>query len=188
MRKKDVEDRFYTILKKNTLKPSVGKIVHRVFDKVWEEEIGLLRANSEKQNQHKIELEEKARQLTELILKARTDAMHRMYESQAEDIANQLEDYEQNKIEIDLSVPYRTALEKVVGLLQRPYAVWPNLSLSEQHQLFYFIFEQKLPYNQIEGYRTAQIPCSTRLFEEFVSQNTNDVDPARIELALRQCE
>jgi len=186
LRRKDVEDRFYAILKQSTLKPSVGRIVQRVFDNVWHEEIDALKKDSEAQNKHKIELEEKGKQLTELILKAKTEAMHRLYESQAEDIANKLQEFEENQIEIDLSVPYRTALETVIGLLQNPHVVWPNLSLSEQHHLFYFIFEQKLPYHITEGYRTDKIPCATRLFEEFATKNTNDVEMARIERACRK--
>ncbi len=183
IRRKDIEDQFQVILKKNTLKAPVGKLVSRVFDKVWQEEIDLLKKDSERQNQSKVELEEKARQLTDLILRAKTDAMQRLYESQAESIANQLQDFEENQIEIDLSIPYRTALDKAIGLLKKPHIVWEKLPVVEQHQLFYFIFEQKLNYNYETGYRTDQIPHATRLFEELATENTNDVEMARIELA-----
>ena len=96
----------------------------------------------------------------------------------AEDIANQLEGFDGSAVEIDLAIPYRTALDKSIGLLKKPHTVWEKLSPQEQQQLFYFIFEQKLRYNQETGYRTAQIPHATRLFEEFVAGNTNDVEAA----------
>ena len=47
----------------------------------------------------------------------------------------------------------------------------------------FFIFEQKLPYNQIEGYRTDKIPCATTLFEEFAMQNPLDVEMGGIDFA-----
>ena len=129
-----------------------------------------------KAQQDETELKERAKQLTKLIIGARTDAMRKMYETQAEDVANQLEDFDGQVVQIDLAIPYRTALDKSIGLLKKPHIVWEKLSTQEQQQLFYFIFEQKLRYNQETGYRTAQIPHATRLFEEFVAENTNDVE------------
>ena len=89
-------------------------------------------------HQDETELKDKARDLTNLIIRAKTDAMRKMYEIQAEDVANQLENFDGQVIEIDPSVPYRTALNKSIGLLKKPHIVWEKLSTQEQQQLFYF--------------------------------------------------
>ena len=175
-----IEKQFNDLLKQNTLKAPVGKLVKVVFDKVWDQEVDSLKQQSAKAQQDETELKEKAQQLTDLIIKAKTEAMRKMYEAQAEDIANKLEGFDGDVVKIDLSIPYRTALDKSVGLLKKPHIVWEKLSTQEQQQLFYFIFEQKLRYNQETGYRTAQIPHATRLFEEFVAENTNDVEMGRL--------
>ncbi len=77
--------------------------------------------------------------------------------------------------------PYRTALNKAVGLLKNPYSVWINLDTKEKQSLFYFIFDRKLLYSKKEGYRTDKIPSSIKLFEEFVTTNSQDVEMGGIE-------
>jgi hypothetical protein len=54
-----------------------------------------------------------------------------------------------------------------------------ELDTREQHSLFYFIFDAKIPYDIKEGYRTDEIPTAIRLFEEFVTTNSHDVDTLR---------
>ena len=86
----------------------------------------------------------------------------------------------------DLAIPYRTALSKAVKLLKSPYVIWFSLDVIEQHRLFYFIFEEKLSYNQESGYRTDKIPCAVRLFEEFTTSETHDVEMGEIESPCRR--
>ena len=86
----------------------------------------------------------------------------------------------------DLNIPYRTALDKSVGMLKSPYKIWVNLSTKEKQDLFFFIFEKKLLYSKKEGYRTAQIPSAIRLFEDFATSDTHDVELTRIELVCRR--
>ena len=99
-----------------------------------------------------------------------------------EELAQEIEQMGSESVEsIDLSIPYRTALVKAQALLKSPYLVWQSLEVGEQHRLFYFIFEQKLPFSQDGGYRTDKIQSYTRLFEEFVVQNSTDVEMVEIE-------
>ena len=101
------------------------------------------------------ELEEKALQLTDAIFSSKSPQIKSLYEKQLENVAIKLEGFSINSIEkTDLSIPYRTALNKATGLLKSPYTVWFNLEVIEQHRLFYFIFDEKLSYNQESGYRT----------------------------------
>ena len=87
----------------------------------------------------------------------------------------------QSIVGTDLSIPYRTALSKAVGLLKHPYDIWQTMNVFEQHRLFFFIFEEKLPYNQKLGYRTDEISSISSLFEEFLDENSHDVPPPGLE-------
>jgi len=59
-------------------------------------------------------------------------------------------------------------------------------SPGEVLQRFYFIFEKKLLYSKNEGYRTAEIPSAIRLFEDFATSNTHDVEMTGIEPVCRR--
>ena len=76
----------------------------------------------------------------------------------------------------DLDVPYRTALSKVEGLLENPVVIWDSVDVLERHRLFFFLFEEKLPYTKSVGYRTGDSLSTTRLFEEFAAANPHSVD------------
>lgn len=118
------------------------------------------------------------------MLTAKSSALAAAYEAQLENVAEELTMIGNGGgIEtLDLSIPYRTALSIAVCLLKSPYVVWYNLSLLEQHRLFYFIFEEKLRYHIADGYRTDLVPSPVRLFEEYAQQNTLSVVMGRLEL------
>ena len=186
--KKDIEEKFDEAIKKQCLKPKVEILVKKVFDKVWKEAVSDLQNKEAMLLQNKLNLEDKATQLTEIIIATKSIGLKKVYEGQLERIAHEIEQTEEGSIrELDLSVPYRTALDKAIGLLRNPYFVWERLEIAEQQKLFYFIFEQKLPYNQVEGYRTDKITTKMRLFEEFSNENPHDVDPPGIEPGPRPC-
>ncbi len=184
IRKADIEEKFDLILKKQGLKPEVEKLVTVVFDRVWGEKINTLHENSALLLQEKRGLEEKAKQLTDMVLGAKSGSLKNVYETQLEEVARKIEEWDEQTIEgVDLTIPYRTALNKATGLLRNPYIIWKNLEVGEKQKLFHFIFERKLIYNKKEGYRTAEISSAIRLFEEFAVQNTDYVDPAGFEPA-----
>ena len=89
----------------------------------------------------------------------------------------QVREFDKNKNkENDFNVPYRTSLEKSTKLLKSPYKYWVSVDVLEKQRLFFFIFDQKIPYSKIEGYRTDRISMSVRLFEEFACANPYDVE------------
>jgi site-specific DNA recombinase len=183
-RKDDVETGFKKLLQRTRLKDNVDKIVVAVFDKVWKQEIANLKGKETAVERRRDALREKIRQLTEAALKAKTEQVREAYENQMEESTNELNDPANQRIgDIDLSVPYRTALGKATGLLKNPSIAWEILDTGERQKLFFFIFEQKLTYSLKIGYRTDDIPTAARLFEEFVSANTSSVGAAGIEPA-----
>ncbi len=183
IKREDVEIGFKKVLKSTHSKAKVDKVVSIVFERVWSEEIGGLK-HQEAFNGKKIaELEESVEQLLNLASKTKSEQVRDAYEIQIEKAMNELKQLKSQKnIEkLDLSIPYRTALDKVMGLLKSPYEIWFKMEVKERHELFYFIFEAKLPYNLKTGYRTDKIQSYTRLFEDFVAQNTTDVEMGGIE-------
>lgn len=97
--------------------------------------------------------------------------------------ANEIAEIESVSMQgIDLGTPCRTALDKATLLLESPYKIWHAVGVREQQKLFYFIFDERLAYSKKAGYRTDNLLCAVRLFEDFVTSNTQDVEMGRIEL------
>lgn len=183
LRKKDVESSFEYELQRNVLRSEIEPLVKLVYDRVWKEEMIALELEKKQQKKEILTLEEKVSNLTEMSMVTKSIAVRSIYEQEIEvTLRKKYEIESRSQYEIDPSIPYRTILGQVIGLLKRPLPVWKSLSLLEQHRLFYFIFEQKLPYDRELGYRTAEISSLARLFGEFVEQKPPLVEMGRIEL------
>lgn len=184
-----IEAGFLAVLQKNTLKTEIDALVGVVFDRVWDQEIRSVEALKANKTKERQELDKMAIELTKAMFDAKTTQTKNLFERQLDDVAKRIEELDaelENKI--DLSIPYRTALNKATELLKYPYNIWQTMNVTEQHRLFFFIFEEKLPYNQITGYRTDKISSISALFEEFSNENSSYVDLGGIEPPLRQCE
>jgi len=186
IKKEDVEKQFETILKQSGMKEDISPFLE-VFERVWSEEIDKYKKSENVSIQQKKVLEGKIEELTDLMINSKTDLMKKTYENQIEKTAKEIEGINSNSIKgIDLSIPYRTATEKAIGLLKNPYDIWVSLDVLEQHRIFYFLFDEKLPYSKTEGYRTAQIRYAIRTFEEFSTPSFLDVEMAGIEPACKK--
>lgn len=181
--KKNVEDAFLKILEDNKLKSEVGKLVREIFARVWDDEIKNL-AKSDREQQTRLKgLGKKAADLTDMVIAAKSPSLRGLYEKQLESVATELEiaEKEQSDPRKDLDVPYRAAIEKATALVENPHSVWKSLDTREQHRLFFFLFEKKLAYSRIEGYRNAKNTSAVRLFEEFADANPHHVEMGGIE-------
>ena len=177
IRKEIIEGQFSELMQRTSLKTDIDVLVSAVFERVWEQEIVAFNMQETTKAQERKELEQKASLLTDAIFGSKSPQVKNVYEKQLEDVAERLEGLSVGSItNTDLSIPYRTALGKALGLLKSPYVVWSSLSVYEQQRLFFFIFEEKLSYNQQSGYRTEKSPNAIRLFEDFAGVNTQDVD------------
>jgi len=168
---------FFKILKNSSLNNKIDKVIINIFDRVWNDEINSFKKNEENNEKEKIVLEEKIRSLTDMVIKTDNQKLKEIYEKQIEKIVNKMENINSEFLGLYKDdIPYRTALDKSLGLLKSPYFAWQKLNIKEQQELFFFIFEEKLSHNPKTGYRTDNIPYSKRLFEEFATANTHDVD------------
>src|SRR3989338_82044 len=188
IRKKDMEDAFTSLLKKQILGGGVDVLVQKVFSGVWQEEAGDIRKLEDLKQRKRQELEVKISELTDLIIAAKSDAVKRAYEGKLEEVVIEFEGIGAVDIDLsDTSVPYQTALNKATGLLKSPYKIWSSVDVLEKHRLYFFIFEEKLAYSKKTGYRTDNLPCAVRLFEEFACVNSHDVEMGGIEPLCRRC-
>ncbi len=186
--KKDViEAEFDNLLKEIVLKKDISGVAQLMFDRAWSQEVYRERKTQNDFKFQKIELENKIEQYANLMLATTSDTLKRTYEHRIERFAEEIKVIDSNMPQnLDLDIPYRTALGKVTGLLKSPYSVWVDLDTKEQQSLFYFIFDKKLSYSVKEGYRTAPIPSVIRLFEEFSTSDTLDVEMTGIEPVCRR--
>lgn len=177
-RKKDIEDDFKKILTKQNLKTDVIDFLGVTFERVWKEEIKDFTEGLKRKENTKFELKEKIKGLMEVVVdKNKSPMLRRACEKEIEELAPQLQEMEQYQSEkTNLDIPYRTALNKATMFLKSPYEYWTNVDVLEKQRMFFFIFDEKLPYSKNLGYRTDKIPSAVRLFEEFAVTNPLDVE------------
>lgn len=180
--REDAERDLRALLFRNRLKPKVDRIVAKVFDRVWSEETRNLDWEKQLVEDRRAELKQRIRKLTDLAVRAKVDSVRETYEAEIAAMNVELEKSEsKTAAELDLSVPYQTALTKATGLLKNPLSIWDCVDVHEKHRLFFFLFEAKLTYSKKTGYQTGDSLCTARLFEEFVVANSQDVEVRGIE-------
>jgi len=189
LRKEDVEGQFNELLKEIAIRDEVIKFLEHLFEQVWEKEIADLKSGEVFRLRQEELLKEKVNKLTDAVIGAKSDALRKVYEKQLEETAEELDELKSKTFSSeDLKIPYRTALKKSTGLLKSPYKIWNSVDVHEKQRLFYFLFDEKLSYSKKAGYRTDKLPCAVRLFEDFVTSNTQDVEMGRIELPSAHAE
>ena len=132
VKKEKIEDDFGTVLKQSTLKADVGQLLSAVFDSVWAEEVKGFEDYQAQVTHAADQKKQKIKQLTEMVLKARSERLRQAYEAQIEEVAVEDEAAPQPIQKIDLTIPYRTALDKATTLLKNPIVVWENVSALEK--------------------------------------------------------
>lgn len=111
--------------------------------------------------------------------RAKKQSVINMYEKQIEILSDEVEETSDTQLcDLDLDIPYQTALCKSQTMLNNPYKVWHSVGVQEKHKLFHFIFDEKLAYSKKAGYQTDNLPSTIRVFEEFVTTNSLDVEMA----------
>lgn len=132
--------------------------------------------------QRKKECEEEIDVYTKLAGKAKSDAVIGQYEKKIEKLAEELEQLESDSVApYDYGVPYRTALDKVMAVLENPYEAWSEYDIFEQQKFFSFLFETNLIYDKNEGYRTPKYTVLKRVCEEIVQSGSVSVPLPGIE-------
>jgi hypothetical protein len=61
-------------------------------------------------------------------------------------------------------------------MLKNPYKTWEKSDVKRKQELFFFMFDDLLHYDQKKGYRTPEKSCLIRFFERFDSSNSVHVE------------
>ncbi len=179
-----IEEQFDKLLKSCIPNNEIMKLMPVLFDRVWKREVNMLTIKERQREKEICKKDEEIKEMTRQLFGISSELVRKECERQIEELMLEVETFK-NRVHIsktDFSLSYRTALEKSLGMLKNPYRIWHSVSIQEKHTLFFFLFNEKLPYSKIEGYRTDKIQSTVRLFEEFVTTNTRDVEMPRIEL------
>jgi site-specific DNA recombinase len=174
---------FKVVMQKQHLKDDVDKVINEIFDEVWKEEVSLVAASNKSLEDELNALRSKLSQYTDLLFDTSISReMKNYYRDESQRLTEVYQDLKQNTYRIaDTNIPYRTALEKTTKLLKSPYDIWVSLDAREKQEVFFFVFDEKLAYSKKAGYRTDNLPSAIRLFEEFVTTNSHDVEMGGIE-------
>lgn len=182
--KHTIESNYDLVLKNSSLKIEIENVLQVIFERMWGKQVDHFKYQMKESEKLKAEKEGEIKELTNLLIKAKKSSVKQIYEKQIEALADEIEELSLASFDLsDLKVPYRTALDKSILLLKNPYTVWHSVDVREKQRLFFFIFDEKLPYSRMAGYRTDKIPSAIRLFEEFVVTNSQQVEMAGIEPA-----
>lgn len=179
----DLHDGFINLLK--TIKPSdeVISLTMEIFNDVWNDEKNNQEKLKKQDTRNKTELEDQIREVVKRITASiENPILLSAYERQLEDLSVQISKIEENQsIGSDLDIPYRTAIDLVMQTLKNPYLTWENYNVYKRQRFFSFIFESNLSYDKKDGYRTANYSLPIRLFEQFATSNTLDVEMEGVE-------
>lgn len=181
IRKKDLEDNFDVLLQEMTTEDDIVELTKAVFVDAKEKDEKDRVIEGRVNEGRKQECEDEIDTYAKLAAKAKSDAVIAQYEKKIEKLAEELEQIEaDNAPEYDYGVPYRTALDKVMGVLKEPYPTWAELNVFEQQKFFSFLFETNLVYDKIEGYRTPKYTVLKRVCEEIEHSGSVNVEMAGI--------
>jgi site-specific DNA recombinase len=176
IRKKDIEDSYDTLLQKMTTEEDVIALAKAVFIDAQGSDEKERAKEAKFSEARKKECEDEIEVYAKLAGKAKSDAVIEQYEKKIEKLAHELEQLESDSVApYDYGVPYRTALNKVMSVLENPYGAWSDFDIFEQQKFFSFLFETNLIYDRNEGYRTPKYTVLKRVCEEIVHSNSVSV-------------
>ncbi len=184
IRKKDIEDKFNLLLQEMTTEDDVIELAKAVFIDAKENDEKLRATEIKNDEQRKKDCEAEIDTYAGLAGKAKVPSVIAQYEKKIEKLADELADLEAIRVaEYDYGVPYRTALDKTLGILKNPYETWVELDVYQQQKFFSFLFEENLSYERKEGYRTPKYTVLTRVLSQIEDTDTDIVDPTGLEPA-----
>ncbi|KKQ34614.1 MAG: Resolvase-like protein [Candidatus Nomurabacteria bacterium GW2011_GWB1_37_5] len=169
------------------LKPTneVIETFRELFEECWGETLANLGKDKIGDEDKIKNLENEIKKYTDLAGSAKSDIVRFQYEDKIEAFAKEVEILKQKShLAIDFSVPYQTALDKVIATAKSPYESWASLELLEKKKMFYFFFDGNILYDVRTSYRTAKPSVLYRVFND-LKKNSINVEMARIELACK---
>ncbi len=169
------------------LKPTEETTQHFIslFEECWNEAVKNFNSLNLDSKGRIEELNKEIDQYAELATSTKSEVVRYKYEEKIEKLVKELEDLKiKGTISIDLSIPYQTALQKVIDTAKDPYKAWDSNTLANKKKLFYFFFEENIRFDIKNRYQTAK-PSVLYSFLDELSKNADDVEMAGIEPACK---
>jgi site-specific DNA recombinase len=165
-------------------KPREGllEVIEGLFDEVWNDEMKDVDKLNKKLLLEKEKIEGEIRSYTDEAMRSSNQVVKDQYHKRIAEKAEEL-----NSIEGDIErkpnydIPYRTSLNQIRGMIESPYQIWLNADVKQKHELFSFMFNGFLEYEHGVGYRTPEKTCLIRLFNQFESGHSLDVEMGGLE-------
>ena len=105
-----------------------------------------------------------------------------VYENKIEKMVDENKKLQEKLDKINQAKPdFGTALEEVLGFIKSPYNTWQNGDLEIRNTISNMVFHSKPSYNRESGFGTPDFSIAIKLFEQFSSSNSQEVDPIGFE-------
>lgn len=142
-----------------------------LFEECWKDAI----INFSKNNTYSLEniqkLESDIERYVELVGTTTNQIVRNRYEEKIETLDKEIKSIKQKSaISIDLSIPYRTALEKILVTAQDPYKSWTGSNPEAKKKLYHFFFEENIRYDVKNGYRTVKPSILYRYLDDLAKK------------------
>lgn len=172
-----IDDGFESLCRSYKPKQKLVSIVGDMFEDLWNVEMKNVSLSLNELRDKKMKLEEEVGKLTDAVIDATNPILKKQYEKRLEEKSLELDTLQADLAsELTYEEPYRTSYEKITGMIKSPYSIWENATTKQKQELFFFMFAEPLVYELEMGYRTPEKSCIYKLFDQFESVNSVDVD------------
>jgi site-specific DNA recombinase len=122
------------------------------------------------------------------IVKVITDErLVRIYEDQITKLRKEAELLQEQLKTLGVNaVSFGTALEVVLGFLEKPRTIWKKEDLNAKRLVLKLVFAEKLAFHPKFGFETVKKSPLIGLFETVSAKNSQDVEVGRIELPSKE--
>ena len=177
-----IDDGFESLCRTYKPKPELVSIVGDMFEDLWKVEMKNVSLSMDELKTKKDKLEREIEKLTDTIIDTNNQTLQKQYEKRLEEKSLELETLQADLAsELTYDEPYRTSYEKMTGMIKSPYSIWENATTKQKQELFFFMFAEPLVYELEKGYRTPEKSCIYKLFDQFESGNSVDVEMGGVE-------
>lgn len=177
-----IDDGFESLCRSYKPKEKLVSIVGDMFEDVWKSEMKKVALSLSELKEIKQKLEIEVGKLTDAVIDATNPILKKQYEKRLEEKTLELEKLQADLAsELTYAEPYRTSYEKLNGMIKSPYSIWEKATTKQKQELFFFMFAEPLVYELEMGYRTPEKSCIYKLFDQFESGNSVDVEMGGVE-------
>jgi len=183
IRKKDIDERFESLLKVTKPPQELFDLTRAIFMEVWNEKKtqgSVLNCVDESRIK---EIDSAITKLSERVSRTNNEIVAAEYEKQIEKLAKErkgLESKKANASEYN-EKELGTAYDAVIKILEEPVLVWNSDSFEERRTVLFMYFQERLPYNREFGFGTPKTAPAINLINSMKGPKNHLVEMPGIE-------